>query len=48
MINSAEKEINLDELDPEERKLLSENFIKSLEGVKWYLFGAEDRRGESK
>lgn len=48
LINSAEKEINLDELDPEERKLLSENFIKSLEGVKWYLFGAEDKRGESK
>ncbi|WP_418453192.1 hypothetical protein [Candidatus Ventrimonas sp.] len=48
LINSAEKEINLDELDPEERKLLSENFIKSLEGVKWYLFGAEDKRGETK
>lgn len=41
LINSAEKEINLDELDPEERKLLSGNFIKSLAGVKWYLFGGD-------
>ena len=48
LINSAEKEINLDKLDPEERKLLSGNFIKSLEGVRRCLFGAEDKRGEAK
>ena len=45
LVNSAEKELNLDELDPEERKLLSGNFIKSLEGVKWYLFGGDNRGG---
>lgn len=40
LINSAEKEINLDNLEPEERKMLSGTLIKSLEGVRWFLFGA--------
>lgn len=39
LINSAEKEINLDNLKPEERKMLSGTLIKSLEGVRWFLFG---------
>lgn len=43
LINSAEKEIDLDNLEPEERKMLSGIFIKSLEGVRWYLFGAAPR-----
>lgn len=47
LINSAMKEIDQDRLEPEERKMLSGNFIKSLEGVRWYLFGG-DNQGEHK
>lgn len=41
LIQSALREIEIDALSEEERRLLSGNFIKSLEGIRWILFGAD-------